>query len=71
MKIEKPIEWGNVSLDLQNDGPTNIKGLFNHVLGNLEIRRTGTTGGFCAVEGTDKMNIDGSFIITGGEFKRS
>jgi len=69
LNIEKPIEWGNVSLDLQNDGPTNIKGVFNQVLGNLEIRRTGTTGGYCAVEGTDKINIDGSLIITGGEFK--
>jgi hypothetical protein len=69
LNIENPIAWGNVSLDLQNDGLTNIKGAFNHVLGNLEIRRTGSTSGFCAVDGNDKMDIDGSLIITGGEFK--
>jgi len=69
LNIENPIAWGNVNLDLQNDGLTNIKGAFNHVVGNLEIRRTGATSGFCAVEGSDKMDIDGSLIITGGEFK--
>jgi len=69
LNIQQKIEWGNVSLDLQNDGATNLKGVFNHVLGNLEIRRTGSTSGFCAIEGSDKMDIDGSFIITGGEFK--
>jgi hypothetical protein len=69
LNIQNPIEWGNVSLDLQCDGSTNIKGVFNHVLGNLEIRRTGTSSGFCAVEGSDKIDIDGSLILTGGEFK--
>jgi len=69
LNIENPIAWGNVNLDLQNDGLTNIKGAFNHVLGNLEIRRTGATSGFCAVDGNDKMDIEGSLIITGGEFK--
>jgi hypothetical protein len=69
LNIQNPIEWGNVSLDLQGDGPTNIKGVFSHVLGNLEIRRTGTSSGFCAVEGSDKIDIDGSLILTGGEFK--
>ena len=48
---------------------SDLKGNFNHVAGDLEIRKTGINNGYCMVDGSDKIQIDGSLILTGGEFK--
>ncbi len=69
LNIARPIEWGNVNLEIQSEGITNIKGVFNHILGDLEIRKTGSSGGYCMVDATENIKIDGSLLITGGEFK--
>ncbi len=61
------IKWGNVIIDAEKSLNVNIVGSFGNVQGNFEIKST--AGNDLYVEGTDVINVQGNFTVSGGIFE--
>jgi hypothetical protein len=61
------ITWGNLVIDATTPMNMDLEKCINHIGGNLEIRKTAHDN-YIYIGQADTVNIDGSFVMTGGSF---